>query len=242
MPVEGKSERSSLCHAHLPVAATIICAALASSASAAPYHDASAFNAALPGPTATVGFETPAANATVTSGTSIGHVKFNYTINDYFSGSPRQMKIISGLDTTSGSQGLGLDDAANFDQFFDGSSFGTVFDSPVLAVGLYVISDDPLLAGDVTLEAGGESLSNSDTPYATFPDGGEAHFLGIVSSTTAFSSATLSTSDTDDPSFFFRVDDLATAVPEPTAAVLLGLTALLVCRPHPTSLHSTGTR
>ena len=158
---------------------------------------------------------------TISSGGSVGGITFTHAIDDGFGGF-LDMIVTDQFDTTSGNQYLGVDDGAD-EVFFGGDNFSMSF-APIQALGLYVIgSPGDVLGGDFTLAAGGESVSNSDTPDITLGDGGEAFFLGIFEDdeTLSFSGADLSTIDGD--FFVYTVDDIIRQpVPEPSTVMLMG--------------------
>jgi hypothetical protein len=98
------------------------------------------------------------------------------------------MKVVNDFDTTSPNNYLGLNDAGNFDLFIAGDEFSMSFASPVNAIGLYIISGDPLLSGDVSLLTSAGNALNSGVVDITLGDGGLAYYIGLISDT-AFNSA-----------------------------------------------------
>jgi len=209
-------------------AALLLLALLAPPAGAATlvFTSQAAFLAALPGPATTLDFETPAAGTLVPDGSSLGGVVFDYEIPPGSGG--LTMAVVANFDTTSGSQSLGLDDPGNFDQFLDGDAFDLVFASPVLAVGFYLVSGDPLVAGDVEIQTAVGNAANAAAPDLVLPDGGLAHFIGLVSSD-PFSTAAVRFDGGDH--FFFNVDDLTWVVPEPRGLVAWAAAAWFALAP-----------
>lgn len=133
------------------------------------------------------------------------------------------------LWTTSGTHSLG---ATNADaQFHGGDTLSFSFDAAVRAFGLYVIVGGDVMAGDIALGFGGNSVSNSGTADRSDGAGSYAYFLGLVSDAD-FSSITLSLGD---GSFLFTAavddvtligpapDDGGNGVPEPAGLALLGV-------------------
>ncbi len=205
-----------------PVITTVISVALLLSlggpvSHAAMFDTEAAFLAALTGTTSTLDFESQTSGTTISTGGSLGGLTFTYTIPTGVGGDT--MQVIDQFDTTSGSNYLGLDnpDAA----FFDGDTFTVSFDPNTTGVGLYLISSDPLLAGEVTLTTPQGGVSNT-TNFTTLGDGGLAYFLGFTSST-AFPAFTLASPGGG--FFVFNIDDITTEVapvPAPSALLLFG--------------------
>ncbi len=158
----------------------------------------------------------------INDGDSINGLTFNYNMAGV------ALRVASGAATTSGLNYLGTDDG---DIFQSGDSFSLGF-SERIGIGVYIISADPLLDGDVQLSFGGETVSlvAADTEF-DFGLDGSAWFLGILSDT-PFTSATLLSPGP--PSFFFNVDSIITvsAVPEPSTMILFPALACLGWRFH----------
>jgi hypothetical protein len=111
--------------------------------------------------------------------------------------------------TTSAPNFLGTVDGG---MFHDGDDFNLDF-RPGSAIGLFFISADPLLDGDITLSAGGAtaSLIAEDVQY-TLPDGSKVFFIGIVDAQTHFSTARVEA--LAGGFFLYNVDDIITAPAE----------------------------
>jgi hypothetical protein len=179
------------------------------------YTDEASFLTALSGPTSTLDFDSTGVGTLIPSGDSLGGITFTYNISGL------DMKVVNDFDTTSPNNYLGLNDAGNFDLFIAGDEFSMSFASPVNAVGLYIVSGDPLVAGDVSLDTSAGSALNSAAVDVTLGDG-FAYYIGLISDT-AFSSADLTFDATAVEAFLYSVDDITTsAVPLPGAIWLFG--------------------
>ena len=196
---------------------------------AATYTDSSSFRAALPGPATTLDFESTAAGTLIPSGTSLDGITFTYGL------SPEMLNVTDAFDTTSGTNALGL--TGGDEALLDGDvvSFGVA--TPVKAFGLFVITSDPTLAGEIQLVTPVGTVLGSATEETRLGDGGIVYFLGLISDT-PFSSATLESANDGEINFAYNVDDVTMAAPEPgtpvslaAAAALLALTAIRWRRP-----------
>ena len=188
----------------------------------ATYTDQASFLAALPGPSTTLNFEGLAPFATIASGDTVDGITFNYDFGGVL------MDVNNEFLTTSPSNYLGTNDAGLLQ---DGDNFDLSF-SPVNAIGMFFITADPMFDGDITLSAGGTSvgLSVADAG-ADLGDGGIPYFLGIIDSSNAFTTASITT--IGGGFFVYNVDDITTAVvPLPGALWLFlsGLAGLLAVR------------
>jgi hypothetical protein len=182
------------------------------------YTDETSFLTALSGPTSTLDFDSTAADTLIPSGNSLGGITFTYNIGP----PPTDMKVVNDFETTSPNNYLGMDDAGNLDLFIAGDEFSMSFASPVNAVGLYIVSGDPLFASDVSLNTTAGSALNSDVVDVALEDGGLAYYIGLISDT-AFSSADLTFDAAAVGAFLYSVDDITTsAVPLPGAIWLFG--------------------
>lgn len=180
------------------------------------YTDEASFLAALSGPASTLDFDSTSVGTLIPSGNSLGEVTFTYNISGL------DMKVVNDFDTTSPNNYLGLDDAGNLDLFIAGDEFSMSFANPVNAIGLYIVSGDPLLAGDVSLDTSAGSALNSDVVDVTLGDGGLAYYIGLMSDT-AFTSADLTFDAEAVEKFLYSVDDITTSVvPIPGAVWLFG--------------------
>jgi len=162
----------------------------------------------------TVNFDSVSAPYVIADGVTFDSLTFSYA----FSGSAN-LQISNVFSTTSGANFLGTDDGSSLLQ--DGDSFSVSF-APRSAVGLYVISADTLVDGDLRLTVGSDSASlNAAAVQQTLPDSSKVYFLGLLNNGDTFSSATLSTHG-GGGAFTFNVDDLLVAsatVPEPTVVL-----------------------
>jgi hypothetical protein len=168
------------------------------------YTDQPTFNAALPGASIALDFDSAAADSLIPSGSALDGITFSYALDGV------QLKVSTtsgGYSTTSGSQFLGTDDA---DILQDGDTITLTF-APVSAIGLYVISNDTMENNDVTLSAGGATVDLLETAPQGGPlgDGSAVYFLGVIDEQATFSTATLSTAGNGE--FLFNTDDIVTA-------------------------------
>ncbi len=206
------------------VAALALC--LASGASLAaftPYTDQASFLAAAGGAAQTLDFESLTSGTLIPSGGSAGGITFSYIIGS----PPLSMMVASDFLTTSGSNYLGLNDPGNYNQFIAGDTFTMSFATPVTAVGMYFITGDHLLSGDIHLVTSAGTALNASTINLTLADGGLAYYLGLISPD-GFTSAAIQFDPGAVGTFLYNVDDITTApVPLPGSAWLLlsGLTA-----------------
>ena len=197
---------------------------------AGPFTDPAAFMAAiagLPGTTSTLDFEATSAGTTIPEGGSLGGITFTDSIG-------LDLIVSTGFDTTSGGQYLGVDDGGD-EVFVPPGDLWEMHFAPLRALGLYLITSDPLFAGDVRLETAAGTVENSDTEFHVLGDGGYVYFLGIVSDILPFTEAQVRYGALVDEEFFvYNVDDIttvsdaATPVPEPASLLLAtsGLAAL----------------
>ncbi len=178
----------------------------------------------------TLDFDSLAAGDLIVSGATVGGIAFTYSL-----GGP-SLQVRNGATTTSGSNFLGTD-AGGMLQDGDDISLGFAARN---ALGLYVMSSDPLFDSDIRLTVGAFSASlSAANKQQTFADGTSVYFLGIVDSMTRFTSASLTTShDGAGPYFLWNADDIVTAlapVPEPETWVMLlaglGMLGLRLFRP-----------
>jgi hypothetical protein len=180
------------------------------------YTDEASFLAALSGPASTLDFDSTSVGTLIPSGNSLGEVTFTYNISGL------DMKVVNDFDTTSPNNYLGINDAGNFDLFIAGDEFSMSFASPVNAIGLYIISGDPLLSGDVSLLTSAGNALNSGVVDITLGDGGLAYYIGLISDT-AFTSADIAFDAGAIETFLYSVDDITTSVvPIPGAVWLFG--------------------
>ncbi len=207
---------------------------LAALAAPGAYTDPATFAAQAPGPAVGLDLEGLAAGSIVsgltltTPATPVG-VVLPAAIVDALdpTGPALELRVVADPvenPASSGSQSLGVADPGNFDAFAAGSSLAFAFSQPIEAFGLVLVTpEEPgaaLFDGDARLTVPGEAaaaLALADgASLGTF--GGReyrAYFLGVVASA-PFTQAQLGTGPmTPASGFFFNVDDLVIAVPEP---------------------------
>ena len=158
------------------------------------------FSAALPTEPTILDFDRMTAGMTIEDAASAGGITFQYDFN----GLP--MKVTQLYATTSAPNFLGTSDGGIF---HDGDNFTLSF-SPGSAIGLFFISADPLLDGDISITAGSVTASLvADDVYATLTDGSRVYFLGIVDDQEGFTSASVEA--LAGGFFLYNVDDIITA-------------------------------
>ncbi len=151
------------------------------------------------------------AGTTIATDSAAGGITFSYD----FSGLPLQVTHL--YATTSAPNFLGTGDGG---MLHDGDDFTMSF-APATAVGLFLITADPLLDADITIAAGGITASLKSTDVRdTLPDGSKVYFLGIIDNDSTFSSATVKA--LAGGFFLYNVDDIMTA--PATQRVAVGLT------------------
>lgn len=167
------------------------------------------------------------------SGAGLPAVTLRYasTGNDLAS-SGVQLVQASGAMTTSGAGYLGTDDGGLLQS---GDDFDLVFDAAPAggqavrwrAVGLYVISADPLQDGDIWLEAGGATVwLDADAPEPFNLADGTVYFLGLFDQGTGFDALRLRSICCG--AFLFNVDDVVMVAETAGHGVPLPGTAPLV--------------
>ena len=185
--------------------------------------------AALPGANAsTLTFDSLAVGASPEGENGI-HFQF---IADAF-GNPLDIVVTSTYNTNSEPNSLGVDDGGS-GVFLALDQWRMTFDSPLFAIGMFFITNpDGLLEGDIQVQTSAGVASNSSTPFATLADDGLVYFVGFVSDSGAFNSATIGYgAAVDGINFEYNVDDITTVsaqvVPEPPTIVMTLTTLLLV--------------
>ena len=199
--------------------ATLALFSLVPAVSATPYTDPAAFAAAValfPGTPASIDFDSTAAGTTIPNGGAFGGITFTLT------SVPLDFVVSDFFDTTSGENALGVEGG---DQSFIALDEWDMSFGDTRALGLYIISSDPLFEGDIELVTSAGTATNSGVELDILPDGGLVYFIGIVADTLPFSSAqvrygSLVTAD----NFIYNVDDITRLVersaPEPSMLVL----------------------
>lgn len=198
-------------------AATLALTSLSAQASVNTYQSLSSFLAGTSGQIAPhlVDFESASSSLGTAAFTVAGTV-----------GAGTPLRVTSNAFwTTSGTHFLGNTDAGNADQLTSGDSITFSFAQAVHGFGLYVVTTRDTQPGDLSLSAGGHSVSNGALPQAIASGQGDfAYFLGLSASTPAegFTSVTLSSGTAG--FYVFSVDDVRysslSAVPEPQGLVL----------------------
>ncbi len=167
------------------------------------------FTAALPTEPTVLDFDRMPAGMTIEDSGSAGSITFKYDFDGL------TMKVAHLYATTSAPNFLGTGDGG---MFHDGDDFTLTF-PPASAIGLFFISADPLLDGDISVTAGSvtASLVAKDI-HATLSDGSRVYFLGIVDDQQALTSASVEA--LAGGFFLYNVDDIITApVRQAVAAV-----------------------
>lgn len=185
------------------------------------------------------GVDTSGGPVPLASGSSLGGVTFAYDFGGV------SLTVTDVYDTTSPANFLGTDDG---DVLQDGDNITFSF-SARTGFGLFVISGDALLDGDVELTIGSETVSLiAGDQQGTLSDGSGYWFVGLLSDDgSTFNSISLNTLG-GGGAFLYNVDDLVLTkagttstpvVPEPTtlALGLFGLTGGLLLRKRARSPH-----
>jgi hypothetical protein len=152
--------------------------------------------------------------------TALSGVTFNYPILASFGVS---MQIRDDFSAYSGANYLGTNDGG---AFLGGDIFNLSF-AYASAVGMFFLTGDQLLDGDISLTVGTTVASLSSTYETTLSDGSFVYFLGIVDRENQFNSAEVSS--LGGGLFEFNVDNIITAVPSPSvlSLLLIGLAPML---------------
>lgn len=183
-------------------ACAVIAAAQCGSLSAEPiaYADQYEFSAALPNAPRVLDFDQMAAGTTIADAASAGGIKFSYDFEGL------AMKVAHLYATTSSPNFLGTGDGG---MFHDGDDFTLTFE-PGSAIGLYFISADPLVDGDIKVIAGGAIASlEAGRVQETLPDGSRVYFLGVVDTDAPMTQARVEA--LAGGFFLYNVDDIVTA-------------------------------
>ena len=164
------------------------------------YSGLAEFTAALPTAPTILDFDHMPAGMTIEDAGSAGGITFEYD----FDGLP--MKVAQLYATTSTPNFLGTGDGG---MFHDGDNFRLLF-SPGSAIGLFFISADPLLDGDISVTAGRVTAKLvAEDVQATLTDGSRVYFLGIIDDQAALTSASVEA--LPGGFFLYNVDDIITA-------------------------------
>ena len=174
------------------------CAAL--SAEPMVYVDQVEFAAALPTAPRILDFDHMPAGTTIADAATAEGITFSYDFDGL------AMKVAHLYATTSSPNFLGTGDGG---MFHDGDNFMLKF-APGTAVGLFFISADPLVDGDITVFANGVTAKlAADQVQETLPDGSRVYFLGVVDAESPFSEARVEA--LAGGFFLYNVDDIITA-------------------------------
>jgi hypothetical protein len=163
------------------------------------YSDQAEFAAALPAEPSILDFDRLSAGATIADAGTAEGITFRYDFDGL------RMKVTHLYATTSAPNFLGTNDGG---VFHDGDDFSLSF-LPGNAVGLYFISADPLIDGDLTVTAAGVTASlAADAVQETLPDGSRVYFLGIIDVQAPFEMANVVA--LSGGFFLYNVDDIIT--------------------------------
>jgi hypothetical protein len=176
--------------------------ALCGAAGAEPvvYSDRSEFTAALPQSPSVLDFDQMAAGTTIADAATEGGITFSYDFEGL------AMKVAHLYATTSAPNFLGTGDGG---MFHDGDDFTLSF-APGSAIGLFFISADPLVSGDIKVTAGGATASlDAARVQSTLPDGSRVYFLGVVDTSAPITQARVEA--LAGGFFLYNVDDIMTA-------------------------------
>ncbi|MBT77210.1 MAG: hypothetical protein QF789_05755 [Gammaproteobacteria bacterium] len=172
----------------------------ASSAEPVTYSGLAAFIDALPTEPSILDFDLMPTGMTIEDSESAGGITFKYD----FDGLP--MKVAHLYATTSAPNFLGTGDSG---MFHDGDNFILSF-PPGHGIGLFFISADPLLDGDISVTAGSVTAELiAENIHATLADGSRVYFVGIIDAQTAMTSAYIEA--LEGGFFLYNVDDIITA-------------------------------
>ena len=189
-------------------ACTLISAACCGSLSAEPmtFADQAAFTAALPALPQVLDFDHMAAGTTIEDAMTTGGITFSYDFEGL------AMKVAHLYATTSSPNFLGTVDGG---MFHDGDDFTLTFE-PGNGIGLFFISADPLVDGDIKVTAGGATASLVALQVQeTLPDGSRVYFLGVVDTEVPITQARVEA--LPGGFFLYNVDDIMTAPVDATS-------------------------
>lgn len=164
------------------------------------YSALAEFKAALPVEPRVLDFDHLPSGTKIENAASTDGITFQYDFDGL------AMKVSHLYATTSAPNFLGTVDGG---MFHDGDDFTLAF-PPGRAIGLFFISADPLLDGDIKISAGGRTAALvADDVHATLSDGSRVYFLGIVDDQTAFTNARVEA--LPGGFFLYNIDDIITA-------------------------------
>jgi hypothetical protein len=164
------------------------------------YSSHADFAAALPARASILDFDGLSAGATIADAGTAEGITFRYDFEGL------RMKVAHIYATTSAPNFLGTNDGG---VFHDGDDFSLSF-LPGHAVGLYFISADPLIDGDLTVTAAGITAAlDADDVQNTLADGSRVYFLGIIDEQTPFEKADVVA--LAGGFFLYNIDDIITA-------------------------------
>lgn len=180
------------------VAGTAMCGPL--SAEPLTFSNRAEFTAALPNQPQVLNFDQMPAGTTIADAATAGGITFSYDFEGL------AMKVVHLYATTSSPNFLGTVDGG---MFHDGDDFRLRF-KPGSGIGLFFISADPLIDGDIKIRAGGATASLvAEKIHETLPDGSRVYFLGIVDTEKAITEAYVEA--LPGGFFLYNVDDIVTA-------------------------------
>jgi len=192
------------------------------------YTDSTTFNTAISGYSASIlDFDSATADHLIADDGALDGITFDYDVLASFGVS---MQIRNDYSAYSGSNYLGTDDGGAFQ---GGDSFSLSFGTSN-AIGLFFLSGDELVGGDIALTVGTTTALLSSSYESILSDDSFVYFLGLVGDSNTFSSVEVAS--TCSGCYVFNVDDITTAtapvsaVPVPAALWLFlsGLMPLLL--------------
>lgn len=195
-------DRRRITGAYSAIAVGVMFAGPAGPAFAEPvvFSDHAEFTAALPTAPRILDFDQMAPGETIADAATAGGITFNYDFEGL------AMKVAHLYATTSAPNFLGTGDGG---MFHDGDDFTLTFE-PGSAIGLYFISADPLIDGDIKVIAGGATAAlDARRVQHTLPDGSRVYFLGIVDTEAPITRARVEA--LIGGFFLYNVDDIITA-------------------------------
>ncbi len=177
----------------------------------AAYSALANFAAALPTEPRVLDFDRMPSGMTIENAASADGITFQYDFDGL------AMKVSHLYATTSAPNFLGTVDGG---MFHDGDDFTLAF-PPGRAIGLFFISADPLLDGDITVSAAGKTAALvAEDVHAILSDGSRVYFLGIVDEQGAFTNARVHA--LPGGFFLYNVDDIMTAPLHDSAVAAAG--------------------